>query len=121
LDQSLPGDLPDTVVAALRVTFRLLTARAQSVLAALSVIGDHVELDVLSSGTGLPPGEIEAALDELESHQWLTESARGYAFTARLSREVISRDMVTAGQRRRILMAARHEARPSNPGDGSVV
>jgi predicted ATPase len=121
LDQTLPGDLPDTVVAALRVTFRLLTARAQSVLAAMSVIGDQMELDMLSSGTGLPPGEIEAALDELESHQWLTADARGYAFTARMSREVISRDMVTAGQRRRILETARSGSWRSNPGEGSLV
>jgi hypothetical protein len=87
----------------------------------MSVIGDQMELDMLSSGTGLPPGEIEAALDELESHQWLTADARGYAFTARMSREVISRDMVTAGQRRRILETARSGSWRSNPGEGSLV
>jgi hypothetical protein len=54
----------------------------------------------------------------LEWHRWLAADARGYAFAARIAREVISRDMVTRGQRARILTAA---GGPSNPTAGSVV
>jgi len=54
---------------------------------------------------GLPP--LHAALDELERRGWLTSEPRGYAFVARLVRDVIERDMVTPAQRRRILDAAR--------------
>jgi DNA-binding SARP family transcriptional activator len=102
LDQTLPGGLPDAVVAALRVTFRRLSPEAQRVLATAAAIGDRVDADQLSRATQLPLAEVTARLDELEWHQWLTADPRGYGFTARLVREVISRDMLTAGQRRRI-------------------
>jgi len=107
LDQTLPGDLPEAVVAALRVTFRRLTASAQAVLAAASVLGDRTEPEVLGLATGLPLREVREALDELEWHRWLAADARGYAFAARIAREVISRDMVLEGQRGRILAASR--------------
>jgi DNA-binding SARP family transcriptional activator len=110
MDQTLPGDLPDTVVAALRVTFRLVTPGAQSVLEALSVLREYPGTDRLARATGLSERDVEAALDELESRQWIAADARGYGFTARLSREVIARDMVTAGQRRRILDAVSENA-----------
>jgi len=132
LDQTLPGDLPQAVVAALRVTFRRLSASAQSVLAAASVIGDRTEPGVLALATQLPVRQVREALDELEWHRWLAADARGYAFAARIAREVISRDMVLEGQRGRIVAAvgrvsnppSRRTTRPtipSNPGDGSVV
>jgi hypothetical protein len=40
LDQSLPGDLPDAVVAAIRVAFRRLSPEAQRVLVSAAVLGD---------------------------------------------------------------------------------
>ena len=40
LDQSLPGDLPDAVVAAIRVAFRRLSPPAQRVLVSAAVLGD---------------------------------------------------------------------------------
>jgi hypothetical protein len=46
---------------------------------------------------------VTTRLDDLEWHQWPTADPQGYGFTARLVREVISRDMLTTGQRRRIL------------------
>jgi DNA-binding SARP family transcriptional activator len=111
LDQTMPGELPDAVVAAFRVTYRRLSPRAQSVLAAAAVIGNRTDAPLLARATELTPRQVQAALDELEWHQWLVADARGYSFGARLVREVISQDMVTAGQRRRIL-AARDDALP---------
>jgi hypothetical protein len=46
------------------------------------------------------------ALDELEWHRWLVAEPRGYSFVARLVRRVVERDMLTPGQRRRVLAAA---------------
>jgi predicted ATPase len=114
LDQTLPGDLPDTVVAALRVTFRRLSPRAQGVLSAAAVIGERVEGAVLARVTELPLREVQSALDELEWHQWLVAEVRGYSFAARLTRQVIAEDMVSPGQRRRML-AAMSDGAPSVP------
>jgi DNA-binding SARP family transcriptional activator len=120
LDQTLPGDLPDGVVAALRIGYRRLSRDAQTILAAASVLGDRVEPARLARATGLDPTRAASALDELEWQRWLTCESRGYSFVARIVREVIARDMLTEGQRQRIHAAAgaaagRGEA-PARPG-----
>ncbi len=106
LDQSLPGDLPDAVVAAVRVGFRRLSGEAQKVLAAASILGDRVDLQTLERGTDTRAETLAGALDELEWQRWLTAEARGYSFVARIVRDVVARDMLTGGQRQRILEAA---------------
>jgi DNA-binding SARP family transcriptional activator len=105
LDQTLPGDLPDAVVAAIRIGFRRLSPAAQRVLAAASVLGDLVPAPVLERAVSLGPDETAIALDELEWHRWLVAEPRGYSFVARIVRRVVERDMVTAGQRHRVLKA----------------
>ncbi|MBA3555761.1 MAG: hypothetical protein H0W29_13510 [Gemmatimonadales bacterium] len=106
LDQSLPGDLPDAVVAAIRVGFRRLSPAAQAVLTAVAVLGDLATPTLLGRALSLEPGETGRALDELEWHRWLLAEPRGYSFVARIVRQVVERDMLTRGQRRRILDAA---------------
>ncbi len=103
LDQTRPGDLPGTLVAAIRVGFRVLTKDAQRVLAAASVLDPPVARERLAAATALDPDALSGALDELEWEHWLAADARGYGFIAPLVREVVSRDMVTAGQKQRIL------------------
>jgi predicted ATPase len=105
LDQTLPGDLPDAVVAAIRIGFRRLTPDAQRVLTAVAVLGDRVAPDRAAAALGLPLDATHAALDELEWHHWLVAEPRGYAFVARLVRLVVERDMLMPGQRRRLLEA----------------
>jgi len=105
LDQTLPGELPDAVVAAIRIGFRRLSPVAQRVLAAASVLGDIVPASLLERAMALGPDETALALDELEWHRWLVAEPRGYSFVARLVRRVVERDMLTAGQRHRVLMA----------------
>lgn len=109
LDQTLPGDLPDTVVAAIRVGFRRLSPAAQRTLSAASVLGDRVPLDLLARVLGLPQVEIAGALDELEWYRWLVYDRRGYSFVARVVQKVVARDMLTPGQRQRVLQAAATE------------
>jgi DNA-binding SARP family transcriptional activator len=106
LDQTLPGDLPDTVVAAIRMGFRRLTPTAQQVLSHAAVIGDRVPRELLARVTGLPQSALLPALDELEWHRWLVCESRGYSFVARVVRQVVARDMLTPGQRQRAMEAA---------------
>lgn len=106
LEQTLPGDLPDAVVAAIRVGFRKLSAEAQQVLTAAAVLGERVPAAQLGRGARMSGEAVTAALDELEWQRWLTAEPRGYAFVARIVRDVVAQDMLTEGQRRRILEAA---------------
>jgi DNA-binding GntR family transcriptional regulator len=78
------------------------------VLAAVAVVGkgERVATAVLARATGLAAPELADALDELEWERWLAAEPRGYAFVARIVRDVVSRDLVTAGQRQRLLEAA---------------
>ena len=109
LDQTLPGELPDVVVAAIRIGFRRLSPSAQRVLAAASVLDDLVPADLLEKALSMSAEETALALDELEWHRWLVAEPRGYSFVARLVRRVVERDMLTPGQRRRVLAAAGRE------------
>jgi DNA-binding SARP family transcriptional activator len=102
LEDTLPSDLPDTVVAAIRVAFRRQSVDARQVLRVASVVGDRSTREELGGGADLDGDALDASLDELEWDRWLVADARGYAFVARIVREVILRDMVTPGQRERI-------------------
>jgi predicted ATPase len=102
LDQTLPGALPEPVVAAVRMGFRRLSKDAQAVLVAAAVLDDPATPDALARATGLAPDAVLAALDEAEWERWVGADGRGYHFVARLVRDVIARDMVTAGQRQRL-------------------
>jgi DNA-binding SARP family transcriptional activator len=111
LEQSLPGDLPDAVVAAIRVAFRRLSPAAQRVLVSAAVLGDLAAPSVLERALEMDPDAVGRALDELEWHRWLVSEPRGYSFAARIVRQVVQREMVTPGQRRRVLEAARRTSR----------
>ena len=105
LDQTMPGDLPDTIVAAIRVGFNCLTPDARAALAAAAVLGERVGAERIGAATRLEGAALDAALDELEWRRWLVVEPRGYSFVARIVRDVVKRDMVTPGQARRILDA----------------
>ena len=109
LDQTLPGDLPEGIVSAIRVGFRRLSSGAQRVLQVAAVLVAPLELDRAARASGLAPEATIEALDELEWNRWLTLDGRGYGFAARIVREVIARDQLTEGQRQRILAAAGKE------------
>ena len=105
LDQTMPGDLPANVVGAIRVRYGCLTPDARSAVDAASVLGERVSADHIGIGAGLQGAALDKALDELEWQRWLVAEPRGYAFRARIVREVIARDMVSEGKRQRILKA----------------
>ena len=107
LDQTLPSELPDSVVAAIRIGFRRLQEPAQRLLAAASVLDERVDAATLARATELAAEAVFEGLDELEWQRWLTADPRGYTFVARIVRDVIARDMLTAGQTERL----RHKAK----------
>jgi hypothetical protein len=76
------------------------------------VLGDLVPAATLGRAVGLGADETALALDELEWHRWLVSEPRGYSFVARIVRRVVERDMVTPGQRQRLLDAARRSESP---------
>lgn len=106
LDQTLPGTLPDTVVAAVRIGFRRLGRDAQQCVAATAVLGERADQARLAAATGLAADDLLRALDEAEWERWIVADGRGYGFVARLARDIVARDLVTSGQRRRILSIA---------------
>lgn len=105
MEQTYPGDLPDSVVAAIRIGYRRLGRTAQQVLVAAAVLDDRCDPATLARTTGLEASDLDEALDELEWNRWLVAESRGYVFVARIMRDVIARDMLTPGQRRRLLAA----------------
>lgn len=110
LDQSLPMDLPDGVVAALRVRFHRLEADSRTLLGILGVVEGRLEEAEAADLTEWPLDRVHATFDALERSGWITGDTRGYAIAGRIVREVIGRDMVTPGQRRRILARRSPEA-----------
>jgi len=115
LTQSLPSDLPDTVVAAIRIGFRRLGEDARQVLAAAAVLGGRGTEALLARAAALAPERVEAALDELEWQRWLEVDGQGYGFVASLARQVVVRDMMTPGQQARVRQRAGLPAEPMVP------
>lgn len=123
LDQTMPNDLPDAVVGAIRVGFRRQSQDAQQILRVAAVAGRRATHEQLQRGSGLAGAALDAALDEVEWDRWLTADVRGYTFVARIVRDVILRDMVMEGQRVRIAQmlkgAGRNAGSRASPGDAS--
>jgi hypothetical protein len=85
------------------------------VLAATAVLGDLIPPALLERALSLDAEDVARALDELEWHRWLVAEPRGYSFVARIVRQVVERDIVTPGQRRRVLEAV--DRMSASPGD----
>ena len=102
MDQTFPAEMPAPLVAAIRVGFRRLGHDAQEVLKAAAIVGGRFTAERVSRALDVEYDRLLAALDELEWRRWLVAEPRGYDFVARLHREVIMEDMMTAGQRSRL-------------------
>jgi DNA-binding SARP family transcriptional activator len=102
LDQTIPGSLPESVAAALRLRFRSLTDDAQAMLTAVAVLGGAESVERLARAADVSLKRAERALDELEWQRWLVGDAHGYTFVTKLAGEIVLADMVTAGQKRRL-------------------
>lgn len=101
LVDSLPGDLPPTIIGVVCRRYRALSEIAQQALAAAAALDERVDAARLAKATGLERATLERALDALEWERWLVADARGYAFTAPIERAVLLQEMITPGQARR--------------------
>ncbi|PYP43597.1 MAG: hypothetical protein DMD42_09640 [Gemmatimonadetes bacterium] len=101
LVDSLPGDLPPTIIGVVCQRYRALSEAARQVLGAAAALAQRVDADRLLRATGLEPATLESALDALEWERWLVADARGYVFTAPIERAVLLQEMITPGQVRR--------------------
>ena len=101
LVDSLPGDLPPTIIGVVCQRYRALSEAGQQVLGAAAALAQRVDADRLLRATGLEPAALESALDALEWERWLVADARGYVFTAPIERAVLLQEMITPGQVRR--------------------
>lgn len=110
LTETMPADVPDSIRAAVRVSFRRVSSNGQRVLGAVAVLGDRVVPGDVAVATGLPVAVVLEALDELEWTRWLESEPRGYGFAARVVRDIVAADMLTAGQRRRLAEALGRQA-----------
>ena len=106
LDQTMPGDLPATVAASLRVRFQTLSSSGQVMLTVVAVVGGNETIEVLARAGDVSVADAERALDELEWQRWIVSDARGFCFVTGLAREVVLADMVTGGNKKRILKRA---------------
>jgi len=106
LVDSLPGDLPPTIVGVVCLRYRALSEAAQQALGAAAALDERVDAVRLARATGLDRVSLEQALDALEWERWLVADARGYVFTAPIERAVLLQEMITPGQVRRYLERA---------------
>lgn len=102
LTQTRPGQMPEAIVAAIRVGFRRLSPAAQGVLQAVAALGGRETRDILGRAAELTGEALDQALDELEWTRWLTADSRGYCFVAGITREIVASDLLTAGRRERL-------------------
>jgi hypothetical protein len=104
MDKTLPTAMPAALVAALRMAFRRLDADAQSLLTIAALLPEPFHSARLHQlrGAGIEADHL-AVLDRLEWQCWLVADARGYAFRARAVRRMIAEEMLTPGQRQRLL------------------
>lgn len=101
LVDSLPGDLPPSVIGVICQRFRDLPEPAQHVLGAAAALGDRLSAGRLARATALGRTVVEETLDLLEWNRWLVADGRGYVFAAPIERAVLLQEMITPGQARR--------------------
>src|SRR5439155_1362636 len=93
LVDSLPGDLPPTIVGVVCRRYRALSEAAQLALGAAAALEDRVDPVRLARATGLDRSSLEQALDTLEWERWLVADARGCVFTAPIERAGLLQEM----------------------------
>ncbi len=98
LDQTAPGELPDAVIGAIRAAYWRAAENARKVLLVVAAVDGRVSRRRIREASGLSDPALDEALDWLEWERWLVSERRGYAYAARIVRDVIARDMLTAGQ-----------------------
>jgi hypothetical protein len=105
LDATFPSPVPETLSAAIRLGCARLDEEPRRVLLAAAAGPERVTAAALAAALELSEPRVTAALDELEWGRWVVSDARGYTFRARVMREIVMRELMTPGQRRRMAEA----------------
>lgn len=105
LDQTLPSAISDTLSASIRLGCARLTEDPRLVLLAAAAGPERVTAAGIGAALELSPTRVAAALDALEWDRWLVSDARGYTFRARVVRDIVARELMTPGRRRRLAEA----------------
>ena len=101
LIDSLPSELPPSVIGVICQRFRDLPEPVQRVLAAAAALGERSSAGRLTRATALERGVVEEALELLEWNRWLVADGRGFVFAAPIERAILMQEMITPGQARR--------------------
>lgn len=103
MDATLPGPMPDPLVAAIRLAFGRLSPESRQLLVAAALLPEPFAAERAGLAAGLDGGAaLDALLDALEWERWLVADGRGYSFAAKAVRRLLAEEMLTPGQRRRL-------------------
>jgi hypothetical protein len=83
------------------------TPAVQRVLTAAAVLGERASAVELCAGSGQSGTALHEAQDELEWQRWLVAELRGYSFVPGIAKHVVARNMITTGQRNRVVAGPR--------------
>jgi len=104
LDATLPAPMPEPMVAAFRLAFGRLSADAQRLLLAGALLPEPFSAEQIEKAADhQEPATRDGHLDSLEWERWLVADGRGYSFAAKAVRRLVAEEMLTPGQRRRMV------------------
>jgi DNA-binding SARP family transcriptional activator len=104
LDATLPSPMPDPMVAAIRLAFGRLPGEARQLLLAAALLPEPFSAEqVAKAAEHDDPVTRDGSLDALEWERWLVADGRGYSFAAKAVRRLLAEEMLTPGQRRRMV------------------
>jgi predicted ATPase len=100
IDAPLPFSVPAVARHAIQLRLGELSPTTIRVLAAASVLGQSLDLDLISAIVHLSPAEVEATLPECERRHLIQFDGRRHTFAAPIIAAVIRQEAVTRGERR---------------------
>jgi DNA-binding SARP family transcriptional activator len=116
-DERSGGDIPVAVRSVLDRRLASLPAPVRDVLQVAAVVGDELDLRVLTAVCALPAPTIADLLDQAADHRIITASADGYVFAHGLLRQEVLATMRSSARRATHARVADHLATLRPTGD----
>ncbi len=101
-DATLPGRLPGSLTAAVRLRFRQLDRLEGELLLAMALAKGPIDAARLAAVVAADVEAIARGLEQLEAGRWVVLEDRGYQFRARAIGGLLREEMLTPGARRRL-------------------
>ena len=102
LDTPLPFSVPSLVRHAITLLVAEMGKEERAILAAASVCGHAIDVELVAHVAERPVADIERALPVFERAYLVTFDGRRHSFAASLTGEVVRLETVTRGERRRL-------------------